>query len=86
MRRLFRHRGDYCHRSCSRAYDYNVLIRVVEILWPELRMDHLALEVVDARDNGFQWLVVVVVARTHQEESTSDRLPLGLIGSNIEVP
>lgn len=44
--------------------DDDAFTGVVEVLWPELRVDNFALEVlIESRDLGTKWLFVVVVAR-----------------------
>jgi hypothetical protein len=74
VRDLFGDGGDEGYRRGAGADDNNGLISVVEILRPELRVHDFPGEVLDARDDGREGLVVVVVAGAHEHKAALECL------------
>lgn len=50
------------------ADDDDALVRVIEVLGPELRVDYAAFEGLEAGDRGGAWGLVVVVAGSENDE------------------
>jgi hypothetical protein len=74
------------------ADDNNGLVGVAEIFGLELRVHDFLGEVLDARDDGREGLVVVVVAGAHEHKAALEGLgcavrvdgePLGLLGRRL---
>lgn len=53
---------------CARADDHNLLVGDVQVLRPELRMDDLALELVESGDMRRQRMLVVIVPGAEDDE------------------
>ena len=66
---LFGQGGKEGNGRCTGADDDHAFAAVVEVLRPELRVDHSAGEVIDAGDDGGEGLVVVVVTRADEQET-----------------
>jgi hypothetical protein len=64
-----RHQG---HGGGTTANHHDTLASVVEIFWPELGMNHLALEGLLAFKLGAICFVVVVLDAAHKKEIASD--------------
>ena len=67
VRRLLRHRRHDGDRGRARSDHHNVLAGVVELLGPELRVEHLTFEFAEI-EAGIIGLVVIVIARAEIEE------------------
>ena len=64
---VIHHRRHHGNSSRSTTHDNHLLALVIQILRPELRMNKLALEVVDTGDIRLQRGIVVVVTRTSDQ-------------------
>ena len=72
--------GDGC---CTGANDNHVLVAVVQVLGPELWVHHSPAEILDARDGGCEWFVIVVVSRAEEHETGGEGLGFA-VGVDIQ--
>ena len=79
------HRGHDRHRGRPGADDDDPLARVVEVLRPELRVDHLPGEVLDPLEARVVRLLVVVVPAAEVDEAGPD-LPATARGLQLDGP
>lgn len=67
------------------TYDDNVFVGVVQVLWPELRVNDLALEVLNSRDfRRHSFAVIVVSCAKYNEAGAQILLTLGCV--DFETP
>ena len=83
---LARHRRRDRHRGGARADHHHLLAGIVEIVGPELRVDHLAFEGAEI-EAGVVGLVVIVIARAQIEEIGGEPLVLApiLFGTGLDL-
>ena len=67
MLSLINHIGYDCHRGCAAPDHCDFLAGIVEIFWPFLRMNELALKVREPCEIGRISLRIIIIATAHEE-------------------
>lgn len=83
--RLLGHLGEESDGRGATADDHDLLVFIVEVFGPELGVDCLALEIVDAGDGGLQRSVVVVVTGAEDDEARGVGLLVAIV-VHVERP
>lgn len=82
---LLREDGQESYSRSAATNDYYLLTRVIEIFRPGLRVDKLSIEIVETGNGGFERFVVVVVARTQDQEARCDTV-CTIVCVDVEAP